>query len=153
MPNIYFEEMFEELGCPKPEPAVNAFPKWFKDIPRYVNIDPNREIPSREFGTIRACPAVNDAMSVGYMLYLPADIFIDATKDEVSFNIGTFGNGSRVNDAGFDLITLHDPITNGHVRAKIGDGYWTLSGPDLPTGSKVKVVEVSGHSLIVESVK
>jgi membrane protein implicated in regulation of membrane protease activity len=50
-------------------------------------------------------------------------------------------------------ITLQDPITNGHVRAKIGESYWTLNGPDLPRGSKVKVVEVSGHSLVVESVR
>ncbi len=51
------------------------------------------------------------------------------------------------------IITLQNPITNGQVRAKICDGYWTLNGPDLPVGTKVKVVEVSGHSLVVESVK
>jgi hypothetical protein len=117
MPNIYFEEMFSELGCPKPEPAIKALPKWFKDIPRYVNIDPNREIPSREFGTIRACPAVNDSMTAGYMLYLPGDIYIDATKEEVTFNVGTFGNGSRIHDAGFELITAHDPISTKDYRS------------------------------------
>ena len=51
------------------------------------------------------------------------------------------------------VITLPDPITNGQVRVKIGDGHWTLTGPDLPIGSKVKVVEVSGNSLVVELVK
>jgi hypothetical protein len=111
MPNIYFEELFEELGCPKPTPAINAFPKWFKDMPRYFDIDPNAEIPQREPGTIRACPAVNDAMSFGYMLYLPADIFIDATGDEVRYNTGNFGNGSRIYDAKFEPIKTHDPVS------------------------------------------
>ncbi len=50
-------------------------------------------------------------------------------------------------------ITLQEPITNGQARVKIGDGHWTVTGPDLPIGSKVKVVEVSGNSLVVELVK
>lgn len=111
MPNIYFEELFNELGVPKPEPAINAFPKWFKDMPRFFNVDPNREVPTRDFGTIRDCPAVNDAMASGYVLYLPGDVFIDATGKEVRFNVGTFGNGSRIHDAGFEFVTLHDPIS------------------------------------------
>ncbi len=51
------------------------------------------------------------------------------------------------------IITLQNPLMNGQVRAKIGDGHWTLIGPDLPAGSKVKVVEVSGNSLVVELVE
>lgn len=163
MPNIYFEEMFEELGCPKPEPASRSLPRWFKDMPRYLNVDPNRDVPSRDFGTIRACPAVNDAMFAGYTIYLPADIFIDATKDEITFNTGTFGNGSRIHDAGFDLITTHDPIsTDGYQSVcdfhhqtlkwqtywgiKTDDGYSTLfthpfHRSDLPFQSVTAIVD------------
>jgi hypothetical protein len=111
MPNIYFEELFEELGAPHPEPAINALPRWYRDMPKFFNIDPNREVPTRDFGTIRACPAVNDIMASGYVLYLPGDIFIDATGEEVRFNVGTFGNGSRIYEAGFELISLHDPVS------------------------------------------
>lgn len=50
------------------------------------------------------------------------------------------------------IITLPDPLQNGQVRVKIGDGHWTLTGPDLPIGAKVKVIEVSGNSLVVERV-
>ena len=117
MPNIYFEELFNELGCPKPEPAINAFPKWFKEMPRYFNLDPNSDIPQREPGTIRACPAVNDAMAFGYVLYLPGDVFIDATGEEVKINTGNFGNGSRINDANFKFVTLHDPMSTSGYRS------------------------------------
>lgn len=117
MPKIYFEELFYELGCPKPEPAIKAMPRWFKDIPRFYNVDPNRDVPVREFGSIRDCPAVNDAMSFGYTIYLPADVFIDATKDEIRFDTGTFGNGSRIHDAGFDFVTRHDPIQTSEYRS------------------------------------
>lgn len=51
------------------------------------------------------------------------------------------------------ILTLQDPLKNGHGRAKIGDSHWTLTGPDLPAGSKVKVVEVSGNSLVIEELK
>lgn len=50
------------------------------------------------------------------------------------------------------IITLQEPILNNHARAKIGDSYWTLSGPDAPTGSKVKITQISGNVLIVELV-
>ena len=117
MANIYFEELFDELGCPHPEPAIHSFPKWFKNMPRFYNVDPHRDVPVREFGSIRDCPAVNDAMGFGYMLYLPADVFIDATKDEIRFDVGTFGNGSRIHDAGFSFITEHDPIQTSEYQA------------------------------------
>jgi hypothetical protein len=119
VPNIYFEELFYELGCPQPQPAIRSFPKWFKDMPRFFNVDPNKEVPTRDFGTIRDCPAVNDAMSFGYMLFLPGDIYVDATKSEVFFDTGTFGNGSRIDDAGpaFKLISHHDPISTGGYKS------------------------------------
>ena len=35
--------------------------------------------------------------------------------------------------------TLTEPITNGRGRVKIGDTMWRVSGPDLPTGTTVRV--------------
>lgn len=117
MPNIYFEELFKELGVPRPEPAIKHFPKWFKDMPRFFSDNHVGDVPTREFGTIRDCPAVNDAMSFGYTLFLPCDIFIDATGDEVRYDTGLFGSGSRIEDAGFHPITVHDPLATAHYRA------------------------------------
>ena len=117
MPKIYFEELFDELGCPHPEPAVHSFPKWFKNMPRFYNVDPNRDVPKREFGSIRDCPAVNDAMSFGYTLYLPGDVFIDATGPNLRYDTGSFGNGSRIQDAGFSFVTEHDPIQTSEYQS------------------------------------
>ena len=117
MPKIYFEEMFNELGCPKPEPAIKSMPKWYKDMPRFWQEHENSDVPSRDYGTIRDCPAVNDAVSFGYMLYLPADIFIDATGKSVKFDTGIFGQGSRIEDAGFELITHHYPEATSGYRS------------------------------------
>jgi hypothetical protein len=115
VPKIYFEELFDELGCPHPEPAINAFPKWFKDMPKFIDPKVHGKSGVRKIGTIRDCPAVNDAMSFGYTMYLPGDVFIDATGDTIKYDTGTFGDGSRITDAEFDFITEHDPIqTSGY---------------------------------------
>lgn len=108
MPNIYFEEMFPELGVPRPQPARYSLPDWFKDMPRFFDIDESIEAPRRWPGTIKDCPAVHDSMTFGYTLFLPADIWFDATKNEVAFDIGSFGQGSRINDADFPYVIGHD---------------------------------------------
>ena len=47
-------------------------------------------------------------------------------------------------------FTLATPIVNGVGKLHVDDGQWRTSGPDLPAGSKVKVVDVDGTTLKVE---
>lgn len=42
-----------------------------------------------------------------------------------------------------------EPIRNGTGKARIGDGVWTVRGPDLPTGSAVRVVAIENTVLVV----
>jgi inner membrane protein len=46
--------------------------------------------------------------------------------------------------------TLAEPISDGRGRIKLGDTQWRVSGPDLPVGTKVKVVSTDGSELSVE---
>ncbi|AVA22875.1 NfeD family protein [Rhizobium sp. LEGMi198b] len=48
--------------------------------------------------------------------------------------------------------TLDQPITEGRGRIRLNDTYWTVNGPDLPVGTRVKVVASSGRDLTVEPV-
>ena len=133
MPKIYFEELFDELGVPRPTPAIQAFPKWFKDMDRFFEDENNHSGPHvRDSGTIRDCPAVNDVMSAGYTMYLPCDIFIDATKEIIEYDVGTFGSNSRIYDAGFEFIYSHDiratkgyqSLFNFHEQTLKWQTYW-----------------------------
>ena len=45
---------------------------------------------------------------------------------------------------------LDQPILGGHARVKVGDGSWTVTGPDMAAGSRVRVAAVSGNELRVE---
>jgi inner membrane protein len=49
------------------------------------------------------------------------------------------------------VFELSEPIINGRGKIKSGDSYWTVTGPDLPVGSKVKVIAADGVVLKVEA--
>lgn len=48
------------------------------------------------------------------------------------------------------VFTLDLPIVNGRGKVKVDDTMWIVEGPDLPAGSKVKVVGVDGVVLKIE---
>ena len=60
-----------------------------------------------------------------------------------------------LNQRGASLIgrtaDLIEPIHNGRGRVKIGDTIWMVRGPDLPAGSRVRVVASDGSDLKVEA--
>jgi hypothetical protein len=47
------------------------------------------------------------------------------------------------------VFTLEKPIVGGCGTIGIGDTVWRISGPDCPSGSKVKVAAVDGATLSV----
>jgi len=51
------------------------------------------------------------------------------------------------------IIILSGPIVDGEGQAVVGDSVWAVQGPDLPAGTKVKVVKVDGNALLVAPVK
>jgi membrane protein implicated in regulation of membrane protease activity len=63
--------------------------------------------------------------------------------------------GERLNRRAEQLIgnryVLIEAIVNGRGKARVGDGQWLVSGPDLPLGSTVEVVAVDGATLKVKA--
>ena len=49
------------------------------------------------------------------------------------------------------VCVLSEAIIQGNGRARVGDGYWKVRGPDLPIGTPVRVTAVEGTVLIVEA--
>ena len=49
------------------------------------------------------------------------------------------------------IFTLEKPIVAGNGTVKIDDTIWRLTGPDLPGGSRVKVVRADAATLVVEA--
>lgn len=47
------------------------------------------------------------------------------------------------------IATLHAPISEGRGRVTFADSEWSVSGPDLPAGTRVRVTAIEGNTLIV----
>jgi len=45
---------------------------------------------------------------------------------------------------------LTRPLENGHGEVKIGDTLWRVTGPDLPEGSRVRVISVDEQSMALK---
>lgn len=57
-------------------------------------------------------------------------------------------NQRGVQYIGHELV-LVEPIEQGSGKAKLGDGVWKVSGPELPAGARVRVTGVNGTVLVV----
>src|SRR4051812_29068880 len=50
------------------------------------------------------------------------------------------------------VFTLEKPIVDGSGTVRIDDTVWRVAGPDLPAGSRVRIVRADGASLTVDAV-
>ncbi|HTO34025.1 MAG TPA: NfeD family protein [Pararhizobium sp.] len=68
---------------------------------------------------------------------------------------GNVSDEPLLNQRGASLIgrtaMLEKPIAEGRGRIRLDDTTWTVDGPDLPEGTRVKVIGANGGRLTVES--
>ena len=106
------------------------------------------------------------AAASGLLLLISADLSLEAQL--VVFAIvavvsavglrgylrGLQPKGSTLNARGEALVgqtfVLDQPILGGRGRIRLGDGSWSVTGPDMVAGAKVRVAAVSGTELRVE---
>jgi membrane protein implicated in regulation of membrane protease activity len=50
------------------------------------------------------------------------------------------------------VFTLDKPIVGGFGTVRIDDTVWRVSGPDCPSGSRVKIARADGADLVVEAI-
>lgn len=59
-----------------------------------------------------------------------------------------------LNQRGASLVgrtaTLKEPIVEGRGRIHLDDTYWSVMGPDIPAGTRVRVTASNGRDLTVE---
>ena len=64
-------------------------------------------------------------------------------SDDVNLN----DRGARMTG---EIVTVVEPIANGHGRVKVGDSVWTARGMDAAMGASVRVIGADGAVLLVE---
>lgn len=48
------------------------------------------------------------------------------------------------------VVVLAQPIDAGRGRVRLSDSWWSVEGPDLEAGTKVRIIGVRGAVLVVE---
>jgi|TARA_R110000824_G_scaffold358530_1_gene546062 hypothetical protein len=98
-------------------PAIHAVPQWYKDKKR-ASLNALPYEPDQ--GTIKACPAMFDSMSQGYILPLWIDLYVEPTQNPENGEImPSFFWGKGVNGpADTPLMTMFSiEMTNGMPNA------------------------------------
>ena len=49
------------------------------------------------------------------------------------------------------VFVLDSALADGTGRIRVGDAYWTVTGPDLPAGTKVRVIAADSMTLKVQA--
>ena len=49
------------------------------------------------------------------------------------------------------IFTLEHPIVNGVGKVEVDDSTWRVKGPDLPAGTRIRVIGVDGVVFVVEN--
>lgn len=140
--NITFTNVsgFSELM--QPQPASKFIPEWYKNMESYGS---NKKLPNGKgvtTATIKRCMPVFDAMTAGYIITLPADVYV-SFKD---FEARDANTGEVIKDlpikkqrhfewAAFDVVQFHPveqapehPLGNGDMYPKWMN-YWSIRTP------------------------
>lgn len=116
--NIVFTNMYENNDF-KPVPADNVLPDWYKKTDTFIG---GKKIPG-EYGqtlaTIKKCMPVFDAMTSGYIIFSPADLYITQDFDEKENKDVPFLQWASEN-----LISFHSL-----EQAKLHPSNWGLKYP------------------------
>lgn len=75
----------------KPRPATEFIPDWYKNTESYVNGKKEPLGNGGTSGTIKKCIPVFDAITSGYIISSPADVFVSIKNGEQYFEWSNFG--------------------------------------------------------------
>lgn len=89
--NITFTNVsgFKELK--KPEPASAFIPDWYKNMDSYIGGDKKPRGDGSTTATIKRCMPVFDAIVAGYVITLPADVYVSIKNGEQIFEWSALG--------------------------------------------------------------
>ena len=125
-----------EAVLPRPFPAVEGLPEWFKTMPLKVY----SEVLGGEDWTVKRCPPVIDAMTYGFMMPLAADLVVKDGAFSWDWQIP----GTPLSAHTRSPIDFHDssqvigsPFFEADSFLVKFNGFWTIA---LPPGYSLLVV-------------
>lgn len=128
---ILFTNTTDFVDIEKPILSLNAVPDWYKKTESYVGLEKTPNGMGGTSGTIKKCMPVFDAMTAGYMILLPADVYVSVKHGEQFFQ---WANFNLISDHSVQQAPLHParrknnpyPKFNNPWSIKTPEGYSTL---------------------------
>ena len=113
----------------QPQPASKFIPEWYKNTKSYLNDEKKPDDLGNTLATIKRCIPVLDSITSGYIITLPADVYVSLRDN---------GNGEKVQFfqwPSFKLIDFHPidqapehPMVNQHAYPKFNNP-WSIKTP------------------------
>lgn len=108
-----------------PQPASKVIPEWYKNLSSYINDEKKPNGNGGTTATIKRCMPVFDAITAGYILFTPVDVYV-SQKDDMAW----FEWSDK------DLISFHPieqapnhPNRNGVEPYPKFMNYWSIKTP------------------------
>ena len=121
---ITFTNISEFDNLKQPEPASKCIPDWYKDLQSYLGGEKKPSGNGRTVATVKKCMPVFDAITAGYIIKLPADIYVSKEDGQQKFEW-----------ASYNLINFHSilqapthPLVKPHDYAKFMNP-WAIETP------------------------
>lgn len=89
--NIIFTNLASTQEIEHPKPASEFIPDWYKQTDSYIN---KKKVPDGNGGTsatVKRCMPVFDAITAGYIITLPADVYVSIKDEQQYFQWSDFG--------------------------------------------------------------
>jgi hypothetical protein len=95
---------------PEPTPASKSIPEWYKKQPAYGVPEEDQNRLGGSASTIKRCMPIFDIINSGYIIYMPCDVFIDATNPEkLEWSLPKMAGQIKR-----DLVSSHSPSQVSH---------------------------------------
>jgi len=154
---IVFTNQYPNYDLELPKPSSAYLPSWYKEMDSYRGGVKKPTSDNVNAGTVKKCMPVFDAITAGYMIALPVDVYVEPTEE-----------GPLYRWAGLDAIQFHPveqasthPLVNGFPYPKFMSpwgiktpkGYSTLFvqpfHQDLPFTIMAGVVDTDTYTVPV----
>jgi hypothetical protein len=122
--NIIFTNTSGFKTLAEPQPASNFIPDWYKKMESYMGGQKKPDGEGKTTATIKRCMPVFDAMTAGYIITLPGDVYVSIKDGEQYFEWSSF-----------ELVNFHPvsqapdhPMKNQHAYPKWMSN-WSIRTP------------------------
>jgi len=135
----------------KPVPASTMIPQWYKETDSYVGGVKRPNGKAGTLATIKRCMPVFDAISAGYLILLPADVWVSLKEGiPVDEKTGEPAEGvpTKISQyfewSNFELLNFHPieqaplhPAKNEYAYPK-WNNYWSI---ETPKGYSIQIIQ------------